>query len=99
MKNNLLLFCFICLCPFLLGAQEVDTLDVMSYTEPKDFEIGGITVVGANFSDDNAIIGVTGLKVGEKNSDSWPRDSQSHQSALETSPLHRCEGCTGESYR
>jgi len=38
----------------------------MSYTEPKDFEIGGITVVGANFSDDNAIIGVTGLKVGEK---------------------------------
>lgn len=66
MKNNLLLFCFICLCPFLLGAQEVDTLDVMSYTEPKDFEIGGITVVGANFSDDNAIIGVTGLKVGEK---------------------------------
>lgn len=66
MKNNFLLFCFICLCPFLLGAQEVDTLDVMSYTEPKDFEIGGITVVGANFSDDNAIIGVTGLKVGEK---------------------------------
>jgi len=66
MKNNLLLFCFICLCPFLVGAQEADTLDVMSYTEPKDFEIGGITVVGANFSDDNAIIGVTGLKVGEK---------------------------------
>lgn len=66
MKNNLLLFCFICLCPFLAGAQEADTLDLMSYTEPKDFEIGGITVVGANFSDDNAIIGVTGLKVGEK---------------------------------
>ncbi len=66
MKTNLLLFCFFCLCPFLVGAQEADTLDVMSYTEPKDFEIGGITVVGANFSDDNAIIGVTGLKVGEK---------------------------------
>ncbi|MBX2877766.1 MAG: outer membrane protein assembly factor BamA [Saprospiraceae bacterium] len=65
MKKNLLLFCFVCLCPFFLGAQVADTLDVMTYGEPKDFEIGGITVVGANFSDDNAIIGVTGLKIGE----------------------------------
>lgn len=66
MKKNLLLFCLICLSPFFLGAQVADTIGVMTYGEPKDFEIGGITVVGANFSDDNAIIGVTGLKVGEK---------------------------------
>jgi len=46
-------------------AQVADTVGVMTYGEPKDFEIGGITVVGASFSDDNAIIGVTGLKVGE----------------------------------
>lgn len=65
MKKNLLLFCFVCLSPFFLGAQVADTLGVMTYGEPKDFEIGGITVVGANFSDDNAIIGVTGLKIGE----------------------------------
>lgn len=66
MKKNLLLICFVCLSPFFLAAQVADTIGVMSYGEPKDFEIGGITVVGANFSDDNAIIGVTGLKVGEK---------------------------------
>jgi outer membrane protein insertion porin family len=44
----------------------VDTVPIFSYEENKEFEIGGITVVGANFSDDNAIIGVSGLKVGEK---------------------------------
>ncbi len=65
MKKNLLLFCFVCLSPFFLGAQVADTLGVLTYGEPKDFEIGGITVLGANFSDDNAIIGVTGLKIGE----------------------------------
>lgn len=65
MKKNLLLFCFVCLCPFFMAAQVADTVGVMTYGEPKDFEIGGITVVGASFSDDNAIIGVTGLKVGE----------------------------------
>ena len=65
MKKNLLLFCFVCLSPFFLGAQVADTLGVMTYGEPKDCEIGGITVLGANFSDDNAIIGVTGLKIGE----------------------------------
>ena len=65
MKKNLLLFCFVCLCPFIMLAQVADTVGVMTYGEPKDFEIGGITVVGASFSDDNAIIGVTGLKVGE----------------------------------
>lgn len=43
-----------------------DTIPVFSYEDPKDYEIGGITVSGANFSDDNAIIGVSGLKVGEK---------------------------------
>lgn len=48
-----------------MAAQVADTVGVMTYGEPKDFEIGGITVVGASFSDDNAIIGVTGLKVGE----------------------------------
>lgn len=65
MKKNLLLFCFVCLSSLFLGAQVADTVGVMTYGEPKDFEIGGITVVGANFSDDNAIIGVTGLKIGE----------------------------------
>ncbi|MEZ5040622.1 MAG: outer membrane protein assembly factor BamA [Saprospiraceae bacterium] len=66
MKKHFLLFCCICLSHTFIGAQIADTLSIMSYETPKDFEIGGITVVGANFSDDNAIIGVTGLKVGDK---------------------------------
>lgn len=43
-----------------------DTLPIFSYEEPKEYEIGGIKVTGANFSDDNAVIGVSGLKVGDK---------------------------------
>ena len=43
-----------------------DSLEVISYSQPKDYEIGGIKVSGAFFSDANALIGVTGLKVGEK---------------------------------
>lgn len=66
MKKHFLLFCCICLSHTFIGAQVADTLSIMSYETAKDFEIGGITVVGANFSDDNAIIGVTGLKVGDK---------------------------------
>jgi outer membrane protein insertion porin family len=45
---------------------EADTVPVFSYEDPKEYEIGGITVNGASFSDDNAIIGVSGLKVGDK---------------------------------
>jgi outer membrane protein insertion porin family len=47
-------------------AQETDSIGVFEYAQPKDYEIGGIKVLGANFSDDNAIIGVSGLKVGDK---------------------------------
>lgn len=47
-------------------AQETDSMGVFEYAQPKDYEIGGIKVLGANFSDDNAIIGVSGLKVGDK---------------------------------
>ena len=43
-----------------------DTLPVIDYSTPKDYEIGGIKVIGANFSDDNAIIAIAGLKVGDK---------------------------------
>lgn len=52
--------------PTALAQSPTDTVPVFSYGEPKEFEIGGITVNGANFSDDNAIIGVSGLKVGDK---------------------------------
>lgn len=53
-------------CSVFVSAQETDSISIFEYGEPKDYEIGGIKVIGANFSDDNAIIGVSGLKVGEK---------------------------------
>lgn len=43
-----------------------DSVKIVSYDTPVDYEIGGIKVKGANFSDDNAISSIAGLKVGEK---------------------------------
>ena len=50
-------------CIFVSGifAQETAVFD---YSEPNDYEIGGVTVVGAENSDDNAIISIAGLRVG-----------------------------------
>ncbi|MCB0580422.1 MAG: outer membrane protein assembly factor BamA [Phaeodactylibacter sp.] len=55
------------LTPFYTFAQsDTDTIPVLQYSEPKDYEIGGIKVIGADFSDDNAIISIAGLQVGDK---------------------------------
>ena len=43
-----------------------DSVPVISYSEPKDYEIGGVKVQGAFYSDDNAIISLAGFKVGDK---------------------------------
>jgi outer membrane protein insertion porin family len=43
-----------------------DTLPVTTYGPAKDYEIGGIKVTGAQFTEQSAIIGVTGLQVGKK---------------------------------
>jgi len=45
---------------------EQDSLPVLEYGEPLEYEIGGIKVKGAEFSDDNAIISIAGFKVGDK---------------------------------
>ena len=44
-------------------AQEVPTVE---FSEPKEYEIGGIKVSGAQFSDENALIAISGFKVGNK---------------------------------
>ncbi len=56
---------------FLLSIFSISTItgygqrqNIFDYSEPKDYEIGGVTVSGAEFSDDNAIISIAGLKVG-----------------------------------
>jgi len=59
----LAIFCL----PFVGTAQSsLDSIPVLDYTQPKDFEIGGIKVSGAEFSDENAIISIAGFKVGDK---------------------------------
>ncbi|MFK7809833.1 MAG: outer membrane protein assembly factor [Saprospiraceae bacterium] len=63
---TLLLFSQIVLDNSFLQAQTNDSIPPVDYSTPKEFEIGGIRVTGAQFSDDNAIISLTGLKVGEK---------------------------------
>ena len=49
-----------------LHAQLTDSIPVIKYSDPSEFEIGGIKVVGAEFSDDNALIAIAGFKVGDK---------------------------------
>ena len=58
-----------CLTGFFTPAMQAqingDT-PVADYTAPKDYEIGGLKVTGANFSDENALLSIAGFKVGDK---------------------------------
>ncbi len=69
LKYNLrfasVLFLLLCGSTALI-AQVTDTTEIVDYGNQTDFEIGGVTVTGANFSDDNAIISIAGLEVGKK---------------------------------
>lgn len=61
------LFSFLFFLPQNLAAQiESDTLPVIDYSQPKDYEIGGVEVTGAKFSDANAIISIAGFRVGDR---------------------------------
>lgn len=72
MKTRLyLLTLFITVCTIGLKAQDTTEVRQMptqqvDYSEPKEYEIGEVKVTGANFSDDNAIRIVSGLKKGNK---------------------------------
>jgi len=45
-----------------LGSQKLN----IDYLEPKEYEIGGITVTGVKFLDQNVLIMISGLSVGDK---------------------------------
>ena len=51
---------------FVPAQSALDTLPILNYDNPRDYEIGGVKVVGANFADDNAIISIAGFQVGDK---------------------------------
>ncbi|MTB52012.1 outer membrane protein assembly factor BamA [Lewinella sp. W8] len=67
MRLSSLLLLLSLLATGFLGAQ-TDSLNlpVYNYASPQEFEIGSIKVEGAFFAEQNAIIGVTGLAVGDK---------------------------------
>ncbi|MBU6342276.1 MAG: outer membrane protein assembly factor BamA, partial [Bacteroidetes bacterium] len=53
--------------PTMLSAQTQDTiLPSISYNQPKEFEIGGVRVVGTQYADANTLIAISGLRVGDK---------------------------------
>lgn len=47
-------------------AQTLDSIEVADYANPEEFEIGGVEVTGAIFSDATAIKSIAGLKVGDR---------------------------------
>ena len=50
-----------------LSAQiKADSIPVLDYSSPNDYEIGGVTVTGAKYSDANAIISIAGFRVGDR---------------------------------
>lgn len=62
--RNLLVVFFLGIFSGLHG--QTDSLPVIDYTESKTYEIGGIEVEGNDYSDENAIISVAGLRVGKQ---------------------------------
>lgn len=53
-----------CIAPKALYGQTIDSLEIIDYSDPKEFEIGGLQIVGTVYSDPNAITSISGLKVG-----------------------------------
>jgi len=67
LRRIIILSLFIALNISNLSAQiSADSLEFFNYSERQTYEIGGITVVGAENRDRNAIISITGLKVGSQ---------------------------------
>ncbi|MBX2815789.1 MAG: BamA/TamA family outer membrane protein [Saprospiraceae bacterium] len=50
----------------ILCVSTLDAQQIADYTQKQEYEIGEVTIVGANYSDENAIRVVSGLKKGKK---------------------------------
>lgn len=68
MRLSVYLSFLICLLAAANATAQTDSLNlpVYDYSSPQEYEIGAISVEGAFFAEQNAIIGVTGLSVGDK---------------------------------
>lgn len=65
MKYALLLILQFTVCGFLFG-QEKEEVPLLDYTEGQEYQIGGISVIGLKFTDENALISISKLKVGDE---------------------------------
>ncbi len=69
-KRFLLAACLFCSLTWIHRADGQTTADtlvpVFDYSKPGDYEIGGVTVSGAQYSDANAIISIAGFQVGDR---------------------------------
>ena len=57
------------LSPFLVFSQEVkdaDLQEIMDYEYPEEYVIGGISISGIKYLDENILVQISGLKKGEK---------------------------------
>jgi outer membrane protein insertion porin family len=59
-------FSFLWMSDATAQATSKDSLPIIEYTDVKTYEIGGVTVVGAQYSDPNALISISGLRTGKK---------------------------------
>lgn len=66
--NQRYLLAIICLMlfPFVQLSAQSDTLEVINYSDKQEYEIGGITINGAEGRDRNALKSIAGLKEGQK---------------------------------
>jgi len=62
--NKIFFLLFFTLMSVGMNAQEKQ--DIIDYVTPEDYVIGGISVSGVRFLDTNALIGISGLRVGQE---------------------------------
>lgn len=62
MKNHLIFLFFSLISITAIQAQNTDIVD---YTDPQEYEIGGIKVEGTKFLDKDVLISIAGLRVGQ----------------------------------
>ena len=65
-KKAFLVFLFSILITFSYAQVGLNSNTGISYTMPKEYEIGGITVSGIKYLDETALISLSGLAVGDK---------------------------------
>jgi len=67
-KYLLLLLSFFCfhLSPLLAQVENIGGLDQIDFSNPKEYELGGITVSGVQFLDESVLITLTGLNIGDR---------------------------------